>query len=326
MLLPFVTHARISVMYAHDKLSDIVAEQCFNEMFPKTKHVEVQESDEPCLIFCVMKKLGIMSPNGAINLETYRKRVLMAHQHDQRTLVSDFGSSCVENAEATQHKQDVCKKAKVFNDCTHLYRILFVAIHADDKKKNIEENTAPEKHKTGIGLGKMLAANILLCTLPCVLAMRPRTSAGTLVDFTDPKVQGHLDALVRLGQSCVIKVRATPKDVRAYFTNSSPVSRSGQCFAACMLEQSDIINHGKVNRDLLVHQASLVNGKNSRVVRKLNSISRLCLDSIEGMSDRCQLASTYNDCLNENMLEFAFPLDIAEEAVRKMPFHLIQPK
>ncbi|CAH2209546.1 jg20717, partial [Pararge aegeria aegeria] len=80
-----------------------------------------------------------------------------------------------------------------------------------------------------------------------------------------------------------------------------------------------------VNRDLLVHLASLVNGKNSRVVRKLHSISRLCLDSIEGMSDRCQLASTYNDCLNENMIEFAFPLDIAEEAVRKMPFHLIQP-
>ncbi|XP_026330773.1 uncharacterized protein LOC113238206 [Hyposmocoma kahamanoa] len=150
-------------------------------------------------------------------------------------------------------------------------------------------------------------------------------SYGTLVDFTDPKVQGHLDALVRMAQSCVIKVRATPKDVRAYFTNSPPVTRSGQCFAACMLEQSDVISHGKVNRDLLVHLASLVNGKNSRVVRKLSSISRICLDSIEGMSDRCQLASTYNDCLNENMLEFAFPLDIAEEAVRKMPFHLIQP-
>ncbi|KOB73309.1 Odorant-binding protein 2, partial [Operophtera brumata] len=112
-----------------------------------------------------------------------------------------------------------------------------------------------------------------------------------------------------MAQSCVIKVRATPKDVRAYFTNTTPSARTGQCFAACMLEQSDIINHGK----------------NSRVVRKLNSVSRLCLDSIEGMSDRCQLASTYNDCLNENMTEFAFPLDIAEEAVRKMPFHLIQP-
>ncbi|XP_063832105.1 uncharacterized protein LOC135081305 [Ostrinia nubilalis] len=171
----------------------------------------------------------------------------------------------------------------------------------------------------------MVGLNILTVILPCMLTVQVHGTSGTLVDFTDPKVQGHLDALVRLAQSCVIKVRASPKDVRAYFTNSSPVSRSGQCFAACMLEQSDIINHGKVNRDLLVHQASLVNGKNSRVVRKLNSISRLCLDSIEGMSDRCQLASTYNDCLNENMLEFAFPLDIAEEAVRKMPFHLIQP-
>ncbi|XP_028161931.1 uncharacterized protein LOC114353939 [Ostrinia furnacalis] len=294
-------------MYAHDKLSDLVAQQCFNEMFPKAKHVEIQESDEPCIIFCVLKKLGIMSANGVINLEIYRKRVQLAHQLDQRNLVSDFGSSCVESADATQHKQDVCRKAKVFNDCTHLYRILL------------------KKHKPDYG-GTMMGLNILTVILPCMLTVQVHGTSGTLVDFTDPKVQGHLDALVRLAQSCVIKVRASPKDVRAYFTNSSPVSRSGQCFAACMLEQSDIINHGKVNRDLLVHQASLVNGKNSRVVRKLNSISRLCLDSIEGMSDRCQLASTYNDCLNENMLEFAFPLDIAEEAVRKMPFHLIQPK
>ncbi|XP_026748589.1 uncharacterized protein LOC113509443 [Galleria mellonella] len=165
---------------------------------------------------------------------------------------------------------------------------------------------------------------ILLCFQPFTVSTRTYGTSGTLVDFTDPKVQGHLDALVRMAQSCVIKVRATPKDVRAYFTNSSPVSRSGQCFAACMLEQSDVINHGKVNRELLIHLASLVNGKSSRVVRKLTSISRLCLDSIEGLSDRCQLASTYNDCLNENMIEFAFPLDLAEEAVRKMPFHLIQ--
>nr|ARO70198.1 Odorant Binding Protein 39 [Dendrolimus punctatus] len=171
----------------------------------------------------------------------------------------------------------------------------------------------------------MLLPKLLACVISCVTGAMTRSSSGTMVDFADPKVQGHLDALVRMAQSCVIKVRATPKDVRAYFTNTSPVSRSGQCFAACMLEQSDVINHGKVNRDLLVHLASLVNGKNSRVVRKLNSISRLCLDSIEGMSDRCQLASTYNDCLNENMLEFSFPLDIAEEVVRKMPFHLIQP-
>ncbi|VVD03682.1 unnamed protein product [Leptidea sinapis] len=171
----------------------------------------------------------------------------------------------------------------------------------------------------------MIRVIALVVSMGVVMASRPHGFSGTLVDFTDPKVQGHLDALIRMAQSCVIKVRATPKDVRAYFTNSPPITRSGQCFAACMLEQSDVINHGKVNRELLIHLASLVNGKNSRVVRKLHSISRLCLDSIEGMSDRCQLASTYNDCLNENMIEFAFPLDIAEEAVRKMPFHLIQP-
>lgn len=75
-------------------------------------------------------------------------------------------------------------------------------------------------------------------------------SLSLLFYLSSPQVQGHLDALVRMAQSCVIKVRATPKDVRAYFTNSSPVSRSGQCFAACMLEQSDVINHGKVTKRL----------------------------------------------------------------------------
>ncbi|CAG9129883.1 unnamed protein product [Plutella xylostella] len=139
-------------------------------------------------------------------------------------------------------------------------------------------------------------------------------------------VQGHLDALVRMAQSCVIKVKAAPKDVRAYFTNTAPETRPGQCFAACMLEQSDVVNHGKVNHELLVHLAGLVNGRNSRVVKKLNTVSRVCLGSIKGITERCQLASTYNNCLNQNMAEFAFPLDIAEEAVRRMPFHLVQPK
>ncbi|XP_075982091.1 uncharacterized protein LOC142980538 [Anticarsia gemmatalis] len=125
LLLACTTYARISVMYAHDKLSDIVAGQCLSEMYPKYKKIELQESDEPCIIYCVLKKFGIMSTTGVINLEIYRKRVQIAHQLDQRNiLLSDYGSSCMENAEAAQHKQDVCKKAKVFNDCTHLYRIL----------------------------------------------------------------------------------------------------------------------------------------------------------------------------------------------------------
>ncbi|KAJ8720772.1 hypothetical protein PYW08_006237 [Mythimna loreyi] len=119
-----LAHARISVMYAHDKLSDIVAGQCLSEMYPKNKRIEVQESDEPCIIFCVLKKFGIMSTTGVINLEIYKKRVRFAHQLDQRTGLTDYGGNCMESAEATQHKQDVCKKAKVFNDCTHLYRIL----------------------------------------------------------------------------------------------------------------------------------------------------------------------------------------------------------
>lgn len=71
-ILVSCTYARISVMYAHEKLSDIAAEQCFNEMYPKGKHVEIQESDEPCIIFCVLKKIGIMNSAGNINLDIYR--------------------------------------------------------------------------------------------------------------------------------------------------------------------------------------------------------------------------------------------------------------
>ncbi|CAH2088004.1 unnamed protein product [Euphydryas editha] len=112
-------------MYAHEKMSDIVAEQCLNEMFSKSRRVEFQESDEPCIIYCVLRKLGIMNSIGQINIDVYRKRVQQAHQLDGRAVINDNGSACIESAEATQHKQDVCKKAKVFNDCTHLYKILF---------------------------------------------------------------------------------------------------------------------------------------------------------------------------------------------------------
>lgn len=64
--------ARISVMYAHDKISDMIAEQCINEMYPKGKKMEYQESDESCIIYCVLKKFGIMNSNGQINLDVYR--------------------------------------------------------------------------------------------------------------------------------------------------------------------------------------------------------------------------------------------------------------
>ncbi|CAH2055821.1 unnamed protein product, partial [Iphiclides podalirius] len=113
MLAVSNANARVSVMYAHDKTSDAVADQCLNEMYPKGKRVDFQESDEACIIYCVLRKLGIMYSNGAINLEIYRKRVQIAHQLDQTKVMSDNGSSCAENADAIQHKQDVCKKAKV---------------------------------------------------------------------------------------------------------------------------------------------------------------------------------------------------------------------
>ena len=59
-------------MYAHEKMSDIVAEQCLNEMYPKGRRIQFQESDEPCIIYCVLKKLGIMNSNGQINVDMYR--------------------------------------------------------------------------------------------------------------------------------------------------------------------------------------------------------------------------------------------------------------
>lgn len=71
-MLTGFAYARISVMYAHDKLSDLVADQCLSEMYPKNRRIEVQESDEPCIIFCVLKKFGIMSATGTINLDIYK--------------------------------------------------------------------------------------------------------------------------------------------------------------------------------------------------------------------------------------------------------------
>lgn len=59
-------------MYTHDKLTDIVADQCLKEIYPNMKHIEIQESDEACIIYCVLKKFGIMNSNGFINLEMYR--------------------------------------------------------------------------------------------------------------------------------------------------------------------------------------------------------------------------------------------------------------
>lgn len=83
-------------MYAHDKLSDIAAEHCFTEMYPKGKKVEIQESDEPCLIFCVLKKIGIMNSNGQINLEIYRLVTVRAYLNcvdrlwDYRAIIGDL--------------------------------------------------------------------------------------------------------------------------------------------------------------------------------------------------------------------------------------------
>lgn len=72
LLLSYTAYARISVMYAHEKISDMVAQQCLTEMYPKGKKIELQESDESCIIYCVLKKFGIINGNGQFNLDIYR--------------------------------------------------------------------------------------------------------------------------------------------------------------------------------------------------------------------------------------------------------------
>ncbi|CAH0664140.1 unnamed protein product [Spodoptera exigua] len=92
IMVSSIAHGRISVMYAHEKLSDIVAEQCLSQMYPKNKHIQIQESDEPCIIFCVLKKFGIISPNGVFNLEVYSNIPAWAEHLSERSwdAVSSF--------------------------------------------------------------------------------------------------------------------------------------------------------------------------------------------------------------------------------------------
>ncbi|XP_047998644.1 uncharacterized protein LOC125236002 [Leguminivora glycinivorella] len=124
LLLACCASAKMSVMYTHDRLSDMVVESCLAEMFPKPKKVEFQVSDEGCIIFCVLKKFGIMTTNGLFNLDVYKKRVETAHQLVQLNNIADVGSRCIKLAKESPHSQDVCRTAKIFNDCTHLYRIM----------------------------------------------------------------------------------------------------------------------------------------------------------------------------------------------------------
>ncbi|XP_041969692.1 uncharacterized protein LOC121726410 [Aricia agestis] len=170
-------------------------------------------------------------------------------------------------------------------------------------------------------------AVIFLCLLSLSYAI-PATLEGTVVDFTDPKIKGHLAALAHMGASCMIKAQPPRADVEAYLTNTPAQTYRGQCFATCMLESSDVIDRGQVNREILIKLASVINGRNSYVVRKLKEVSRRCsmIVTSDDFKDRCVFGAMYNNCLNKNMKEFRFPEEIAAEVLKVLPFHLVTTK
>lgn len=116
----------LSTVYARDRKSDEVANACINEMYPKTIYrypINIDRNDIPCIIHCVLKKFGIMSAEGVINVTNYYKRVEAIHKSDPRVLISDVGETCAKSIGTMNLDHDICKKAKVFNDCTQLYVI-----------------------------------------------------------------------------------------------------------------------------------------------------------------------------------------------------------
>ncbi|XP_059056882.1 uncharacterized protein LOC131850604, partial [Achroia grisella] len=118
----------ISILYARDKTSDKATNECLREMYPRNLYkypLRIERNDIPCILHCVLKKFGIMSNDGYINLKNYYRRVQAIHKYDPRILISDVGDTCAQNINAMNLDHDICKKAKVFNDCTQLYAISF---------------------------------------------------------------------------------------------------------------------------------------------------------------------------------------------------------
>lgn len=118
----------ISILYARDKKSDMATNECLTEMYPRNLYkypLNIERNDIPCIIHCVLKKFGIMSNDGFINIRNYYRRVQAIHRYDPRILISDVGETCAKSINAMSLDHDVCKKAKVFNDCTQLYAISF---------------------------------------------------------------------------------------------------------------------------------------------------------------------------------------------------------
>ncbi|XP_049878262.1 uncharacterized protein LOC126375398 [Pectinophora gossypiella] len=118
----------LSILYARDKKSDKITNECLMEMYPRNLYkypLHIDRNDVPCIIHCVLKKFGIMSNDGHISIKNYYRRVQAIHRYDPRILISDVGETCAQNINAMNLDHDVCKKAKVFNDCTQLYAITF---------------------------------------------------------------------------------------------------------------------------------------------------------------------------------------------------------
>lgn len=118
----------ISILYARDQQSDKITNECLAEMYPSNLYkypLHIDRNDVPCIIHCVLRKFGIMSNAGTINIRNYYKRVQAIHRHDPRILISDVGETCAQNINAMNLEHDVCKKAKVFNDCTQLYTVTY---------------------------------------------------------------------------------------------------------------------------------------------------------------------------------------------------------
>ncbi|XP_045778825.1 uncharacterized protein LOC123876556 isoform X1 [Maniola jurtina] len=122
------TEPSLSILYARDKRSDLITNECLSEMYPRNLYrhpLHIDRNDIPCIIHCVLKKFGIMSNDGIINIRNYYRRVQAIHRYDPRVLISDVGETCAQNINGMNLDHDVCKKAKVFNDCTQLYVISY---------------------------------------------------------------------------------------------------------------------------------------------------------------------------------------------------------
>lgn len=118
----------LSILYAHDIKSDKVTNDCLTEMYPKHLYkypLRIDRNDIPCIIHCVLRKFGIMNNDGVINIKNYYRRVQAIHRYDPRILISDVGETCAQNINGMNLNHDVCKKAKIFNDCTQLYAISY---------------------------------------------------------------------------------------------------------------------------------------------------------------------------------------------------------